>query len=633
MATLEQLESALINADKAGDIDAARQLAAFISRARKDAANLIPGSQIPETIVQQPTQGIGEQIVGAGETALTLATGATGGTLGLAGGAVKGLAEQILSGQFGTQEANEAVKQAAIQGSQALTYAPRTQAGQEQVQAVGQTLANIIPPVIPMIAAPGMATQAVRQAMPIVSATAARGGAAIRQGAQQVQQRAVQAAQQAKQAVGFGDEAAAIARRPAGAAATPAEMQRVATAEGLPVPVKLTKGAASREAEQLAFEKEQIKGPLGGALRSRAEENNLQALQNFDALIDMAEARAPDISATGNAVTKALAEGYKAAKNKVNVAYKKAELAGELEQPVALESIAQFIKQTEPESSVAPILKVAKDKAIQLGVLQEMPDGSLVSQPVPLKTAELYRRSISNATDFQPTNQRFGAQIKDLIDQSTDGLGGNLYKEARALRTQQARKYENRAIIARLVSTRRGMDDPQVAADQVFRKSILNASPEEITFMKRVLQTSGKNGQQAWKELQGATINYLRDEATKGVGMDSQGRPLVSPAKLNQVVNQLDANGRLDVIFGKQRAQTIRDLNEVVRFVNTVPPGTLINSSGTSMALMGAIAEAGAAGAMTGLPVPAISLIRAATQQMKNSQLKARINKSLSAGQ
>jgi len=63
--------------------------------------------------------------------------------------------------------------------------------------------------------------------------------------------------------------------------------------------------------------------------------------------------------------------------------------------------------------------------------------------------------------------------------------------------------------------------------------------------------------------------------------------------------------------------------------VQTVPPGTLINSSGTSMALMGAIAEAGATGALTGLPLPAVSLIRAATQQIKNNKLKNRINDAL----
>jgi len=81
---------------------------------------------------QQPD--VMDQIVGAGETALTLTTGSTSGTLGMIGGTLYGLAEQILSGQFGSPEAANLVEKSAMQGAQALTYEPRTKAGQEQVQ-------------------------------------------------------------------------------------------------------------------------------------------------------------------------------------------------------------------------------------------------------------------------------------------------------------------------------------------------------------------------------------------------------------------------------------------------------------------------------------------------------------------
>jgi hypothetical protein len=125
-----------------------------------------------------------DQLIGAGETALTLGTACTGGTLGTLAGTLQGLSQQILSGQFGTPEAMRAVEQAAAaEGAQALTYQPRTQAGQEQVQAVGQVLANVLPPVLPMIAAPGAIMQATRQAAPIVKATAQRGAAAAQQAA------------------------------------------------------------------------------------------------------------------------------------------------------------------------------------------------------------------------------------------------------------------------------------------------------------------------------------------------------------------------------------------------------------------------------------------------------------------
>ena len=594
-----------------------------------------------QQIAQPPAQpSIGQQIVGAGETALTLGTGAVGGTLGTLAGTLQGLSQQILSGQFGTPEAVRAVEKAAAAGAQAFTYQPRGQVGQEMTQTAGQFLANVLPPVLPMIAAPGALTQAARSAAPITQATAQRGAAAVQQAARTTGQAIAKPVQAATTAVRetLGMETPAVtATAPAaggrvsgGAAATPQALQRVTTAESLPVPVQLTKGAATRDAQQLAFEKEQIKSDLGGPLRQRAEENNLQALQNFDALAEMTDAQLMDLSSTGGAVVKSLTDGLTAAKNKTRAAYKAAENAGELENNVTLSSVVDYINENIPEGDLAPILKAAQQKAIAIGAAVPDADGRLVAQPITLRQAESLRKTFQRA-GFDGADQFHGGSLKRAFDVETEGMGGDLYKKARQIRLDQARKFENRAIVARLIKNRKGMEDPQVATDQVFRKSILNSSPEEITFLKRVLVTSGKDGQQGWKELQGATVRHLRDEATKGMGMDSQDRPLISPAKLHQSVQALDANGRLDVILGKKNAQTVRDLDDVVRYVTTVPPGTLVNSSGTAGTLMAAIAEAGATGALTGLPLPVASGLRQIIKMRQEGRTKAKINEALNA--
>ena len=591
-----------------------------------------------QQIAPPPAQpSIGQQIVGAGETALTLGTGAVSGTLGTLAGTLQGLSQQILSGNFGTPEAMRAVEKAAAEGAQALTYQPRTQAGQEQVQAVGQVLANVLPPVLPAIAAPGAVMQAARTAAPTVGAARQIGTAAGQRAATATGQAIAKPVQAATTAVRetLGMEVApapaqAGARVSAGAAATPEALRRTTTAETLPVPVTLTKGAATRDAQQLAFEKEQIKSDLGGPLRQRAEENNLQALQNFDALVDMTDAQLMDLSSTGGAVVKSLTEGLTAAKNRTRAAYKAAEKAGELENNVTLSTVVDYINENIPEGDLAPILKAAQQKAIAIGAAVPDANGRLVAQPITLRQAESLRQTFQRA-GFEGADQFHGGSLKRAFDVETEGLGGDLYKKARQIRLEQARKFENRAIVARLIKNRKGMEDPQVAADQVFRKSILNSSPEEITFLKRVLLTSGNDGQQAFKELQGATVRHLRDEATKGMGMDSQDRPLISPAKLHQSVQALDANGRLDVILGKKNAQIVRDLDDVVRYVTTVPPGTLVNSSGTAGTLLAAMAEAGATGALTGLPLPVASGIRQIIKMRQEGRTKAKINEALNA--
>lgn len=637
MATLQQLEAALVNADKAGDMDAARRLAQAVKQARSESANQIPGVIVPGTEAQAPDPTLGQQVVGAGETALALGTGAIGGTIGTVAGAGQGIAQQILSGQFGTPQAMKAVEQAASKGAQSLTYQPRTQAGQEQTQAVGQFLGQALPPVLPAIAAPGAVMQAARTAAPTVGAVRQIGTAAGQRAATVAGQaiaRPVQAATTAvRETLGMETPApvpATGARVSGGAAATPMDLQRVKTAEALPVPVNLTKGAATRDAQQLAFEKEQIKSELGGPLRQRAEENNLQLLQNFDALTDMTDAQLMDLSSTGGAVVKSLTEGLTAAKNKTRAAYKAAEKAGELENNVTLNSVVDYINENIPEGDLAPVLKAAQQKAIAIGAAVPDETGKLVAQPITLRQAESLRQTFQRA-GFDGADQFHGGSLKRAFDVETEGMGGDLYKKARQTRIDQARKFENRAIVARLIKNRKGMEDPQVAADQVFRKSILNSSPEEITFLKRVLLTSGKDGQQAFKELQGATVRHLRDEATKGMGMDSMDRPLVSPAKLHQTVQALDANGRLDVLLGKKNAQTVRDLNDVARYISTVPPGTLVNPSGTAGTIMAAIAEAGASGALTGLPVPVVSGIRQIIKMRQEGRTKAKINEALNA--
>ena len=602
-------------------------------------------TQVATTPAPARQGGILNTLIGAGETALTLGTAATGGLLGTVGGALTGLREQVQAGQFGTPQAARAISERAAAGGQRFTYAPRTEAGQENVQALAE-LSQALPPVLPGALPVGMFGQATSQALPIIEATGLRGAQAVQQGGRQAAQAVQRTPSIVREALGMEAPAAGQAGRASGgAAATPAEIQRIATAQGLPVPVELTRGAAGREAGQLAFEKEQIRGPFGAPLIQRAEENNLQALQNFDALVDMTGAQTAAIgpAATGNAVIDALSKGWQGAKARTSAAYNRADKSPEALAIVDL-TVPRTLKYGEQETVTtlfdylnskptgvpsSAIPDTAKQYAVKLGIADMDEQGNLVPRPTDVKTLEQLRREISASTDYDIVNKRESAIIKSLIDETTKDVAGPLYTEARALREKQARKYEGRAVVANLLTTVKGKDDPKIAASEAFQKSILNATPEEVTFLRRVLLTSGKDGQKAMKELQGATIKHFENMATSGLQTDSAGRPIVSPAKLNNAVNALDADGRLDIILGKQQAQIVRDLNEVVKYVNTVPPGTQINNSGTAMALMTALGEAGATGAMTGLPVPVLSLVRAATSQIKNNKVKARINQAL----
>ena len=600
-----------------------------------------PSAQTSQTTPPK-SGGLADLLIGAAETALTLGTAATGGLFGTVGGAITGAREEIKAGRFGTPQAARAISERAGAGAQQYTYMPRTEAGMEQVQAIGQ-VAGLLPPVLPGALPTGMLSQSVRQAAPIVSATALRGAEAVRQGTGQVVAAAKKTPTIVRESLGLDvAPTTQTTRGSAGAAATPMGLQREQTAESLGV--KLTLGEKERDPSQLAFEKEAVKGPLGQPLITRAEQNNLSIMQRFDELLDETGAdvaKSGDITLTGNKLIDALSSGYAGAKAKTSAAYTRAKTQGELEAPTSIASVADYLNQNAPEASVAPILKVAREKGISLGIFEQMDDGTLQAKPSTLADVELLRRSINKSIGIDPTNKNFGRELKEVIDLSTEGLGGEAYKEARALRKQQAIKYEGRAIVANLLTKVRGRDDPKIEASEAFQKSILNSTPEEITFLRRVLFTSGKDGQQAFRELQGATIDYLRKEAVKSGRTDSQGRAVVDTGAVRKATEALDANGRLDIMLGKKGAQNIRDVNEVLSYINTVPPGTLINNSGTAATLMENLrnnfavggAEMALTGFFTGIPAPVLTSLRVGINQIKtnrqNAKLKARINQAL----
>lgn len=585
--------------------------------------------QVQAQVVRQPS--LGETLAGIGEAALATGTGMTTGALGQAYGSATGIAKSLLDGSFGTQQAADAVEQAANQTAQNLTYQPRTQAGQDIMQ-------NIVSPVMEQLTPIAPETAAIAPAAASIRATAPAAIGAVERGAQAAAQAGMKAAKTtgetlarapAAVAEGLGFKEPAESAQSIGAAKTPDVIRRETIAENLPAPIALTKGAATRDAAQLAFEKEQMKMPEGAPLRQRAEENNIQTLQNFESLLDDTGAVAPDPGATGNAVIKALAKGYDSAKNATRAAYKQARDSDEAQAPVDASSLIDHLNSVPSGLKTTTLTDHAKQYAQRLGIASLDDQGNLVANPTTVAKMEDLRREVNQATGFEPVEQRDSAIIKNIIDQQTEPVAGPLYQKARALRKEQADKYESRAIVARLLTNKKGMSDPSVAVDQVFNKTVLNGAPEELTFLKTLMNSHGDEGKQAWNELRGATVKYIRDEATKGLGSDSADNPLVSPAKLNNAVQQLDKNGRLDLMLGKQAASTVRDLNDVVKYVNTVPPGTLVNHSGTAAALLGAISEAGLTGAATGLPLPVISILRALGKQVKSNKIKIKINQAL----
>jgi hypothetical protein len=633
MATsLERLEKALRAADAAGDSLAAKQLAQVLkqerSRIQESQAQMLPPLPGEQTEVRTVAPAapadpsLVQQAIGAGETALTLATGATGGIIGSAAGTLGQAAREALAGQFGTNEAASRIAQAAEERAADLTYAPRTEAGQRMAQSAG----NLAAPLAALGPMGGLAAGEA-QAVSAAAREAAGLGRAAAQAAKPALNKAADAAKDLRQRFSVDSTTEAGGADSVGAARNTQETVRRAEAASLPVPIELNKGEATRDFDDLRFERETAKTEAGRALREKAETSNVKLQQNFDVMIDdIGATLSQDKPALGAAVQDALKKDYEFAKKKTNYKYKLAEAKGDMDTPADLAPLATFLNENRASRLEDGIMSQVQKKLDVMGVSSgNFADGSMQVGKMNLKQAEDLIQFINGNTDFMDGREaRMAGQLKSTIDGATEGVGNKYYKDARAARREQAERFESVGLVRNLLGTKRGTEDKAIAIEDVLNQSVLGAGAknESLAFLRKTLNAAGAEGQQAWRELQGGTLAYIRDKALT-TATDSAGNAVMSAAALEKVLDPLIKTGKLDIILPRQ-ARTLEVLRDVAKYVQTAPPGA-VNTSNTASALMTLMAEAGAWGAATGLPVPVVQGLRAIRQHITDKKLQAKI--------
>lgn len=607
-----------------------------------DENGVIREDQPPQPKPQQAPLSTMDKIVGGAEAGLTLATGAVGGAIGQAAGGLHGIAESVVDGTFGTQQGAQNAVNRATQLSNTLTYEPRTAGGQRAVGAVGEfiedTGLDTLPPVLG--GGVGTATATLGRASVPVATTAAK---EVAQAAKPV---VAQAVEQAKRPVAAITEAAknTFSRNndtgpaPAniGAAQVDQATVRQALAADLPVTPELTKGQISRDPGQLKFEVETAKDEeMGAPLRQRYEQQHQAVQQSIDVFIDQTGAEKGSTREAGLLVDDALQKQMQADKNRVRVAYKKADDSEEATTPVDITNPVSVLEDgdlsvidylnSQPELPTTPIITAAKRTAVSLGIAQRGEDGQLVPGNPTIKQLEKWRSEINGNVNQEAPNIRQATILKNFIDAHIEPHAGSLYKAARIERKRFADKWENHTIVKDLVETKKGTDDRKVAFENVVDRVVYRGSLDDLRQAKRTIMTAGPEGQQAWREIQASVLRDIKDQATQGVAPDAQGNQMISPAKLNAQIRKLD--DKLDFIFGKQGADKLRALNEVSKTIFTVPTSAAINHSNTAATLSAAMDLV--LSGMSGFPAPVASALRLSTKHIKDRKIRKRVEDAL----
>lgn len=652
--------SGRLNAQQRADLEADMKAGLVKLPVASPNQSNLPDFDQSGTVVQEPTEQaivappapdptLGQRVLGVGETALSAATGATGGTLGMLGGTLGQAGREILAGNFGTPEAAQRISQNAAESAADLTYAPRTQTGQEYTQALGEISEPLVA-LTPALSELALAGQAARGVAPIVQGQAIRTAQAVApvvERAGQAAQRPIQAtanavrsgAQRVGEMVGMRTpEAEGPAPANVGAAQVDQATIRQALSQDLPYPVQLTEGQMTRDPAQLKFEVETAKdAELGAPLRQRQEEQHQVMQQNLDAFIDMTGSQATNMRETGIAVDKALQKQLQADKNRVRVAYAKADKSEEAQRPVDLTqpvrsgendpmSVIDYLN-SQPDLPTTPILTSAKRTAESLGIARRGENGELIPNNPTIKQMEKWRQEINANTNQEAPNIRQAAILKDMIDQHVEPVVGNLYKAARNERKRMADHWENRTIIRDLTTNKAGTEDRRVALEDIQKRIIHDGSLDDLRVAKRALLTAGEEGKQAWRDIQGQTLQEIKSAATSGVAPDAQGNQMISAAALNKAIKRLDDAGKLDYIFGPQGAEKLRAINEISKTLFTTPTSAAINHSNTAATLAAAmdIAMSG----LSGFPAPVASALRLATKHIKDNKVRARVTQAL----
>ncbi len=578
----------------------ATQIPIEVSYDQYNSNDMPPVNQVIDesTMPQKPEYGVADYLKAGLETAATVGSGATTGTLGMLYGTAEQGLKEILFGNFGTNDAADRIEQRAMDQAAFNTYAPSSPLAQEWLGMVEPVL-GAMPPVIGH--APPVNRPRVGQLPYAVDSVAE---------------------------LYDGIKMKNKVDRSVGAAETGPALQRQAMAEslGFTGDSGLTTGQLTRNPNQVADEAAWAKQGFGAPLQERYSNQVARTGQIFDDIIESYEPTATDALTVGDDLRASLRARERTEKNRLAGLYSAAEQAGETAAPVNLAPLRGVFDQLYSLEGVAKNIPAIKREAYRLGLMDE--NGQFLPS-ADINSVERLRQFANKATDFMDNRHTYArGQIVDAIDAITEAGGGDLYAKYRKARTNFAKEFENSTLTRDLLGTRGTTDEMRVATEKIVDRA-LSSSTSAAELMKTVeTLRNSSTGQQALANLRAATLEWIREKSLTSK-TDMNDNPVPSPVKMAKVINDLDKSGKLDLIFSG-KSQKLRDLADVYHTIKSPPEGAPINYSNTAASLIrSGLTEGAMMGIAFGLPVPAITGIKAGKQMLDMRKMEKKVQKAL----
>jgi hypothetical protein len=532
-------------------------------------ATAIPGAENVVTGVKAPEVSMRDRIMGVIETPAVVAGGLASSIAAPLAAIYGELSNPAPQGSAQATAAGEAMAKKARE----QFYQPRTQTSREILGAVGEFLQPVTGALPPTLGSVGTSVNALAPAAMMQAGSIAR--PAITQATAPVRNALanVMTREQQPSMVGMG------------AASTAEDLLRQQRLDQFGI--RATLGERTKNLAQQQFESEVQRGALSG-VSEKAKEDLAKQFGAFKAgqkqdILNQFERMTEEVGGTidrstpravGTVVDKALVKQYQDKLKKVDEAYQAARDSGETKQIVDTTQLEKWLADNAPEAISVPQIQTIGAK---LDALKKV-----TGNQVTIDDLENIYKSAGNLAEGNPSAARFMGQVKGVINDMTEGAGGDLYRAARTERKQLAKQFEDVDRVDKLLSTKAGKTDRKVALDDVYNHVVTDGSLEEMRTVTSLLKKTPE-GQKAYQELQGYTLQKMKDLLLKkGDEADD-----IRLNNFNNFITQLDREDKLSYMFGKKGRDEIVDLRDAVKDVLVKEPGAVNYSNTGGVVLRG----------------------------------------------
>lgn len=199
--------------------------------------------------------------------------------------------------------------------------------------------------------------------------------------------------------------------------------------------------------------------------------------------------------------------------------------------------------------------------------------------------AQLRQDAADIARTGQGAEKLYAGKVVGAVDDAMENVpaAAKAWKAAINAFKQHKIEFEDQSLVEKLTGMKSRTDPKTALADT--GDAVRAASSDQIRGLKKTLTEGGTEktrtaGKQAWKDIQGSVLDYLREKADKNEETGAEGQRQFNKG-FRDALRELDKDGKLEAIFDPKQVKFLRKIAQATEDVRTMPR-TRIQGSDTA---------------------------------------------------